>query len=161
MLNKIIPINANLVPKTLDKSFSRPLMSKLDNLFSTIHELRTISYKKRIYHDKCYGYYFDVPLLSLSRKKDLVSMLNATLKTADMPVYAGIGSSISIDIILKGVHKGTALEHFCQITGISRDDVLKFGDNPEGNDKELLRGVNSFVITEGPEEVLKILKKIL
>ncbi|MFS1663213.1 Cof-type HAD-IIB family hydrolase [Streptococcus sp. zg-JUN1979] len=63
----------------------------------------------------------------------------------------------SVDIILKTVTKQTGLEHLCQKLGISKEEVMAFGDNL--NDYEMLRFVGLPLATSNAKDEIKAISQ--
>lgn len=61
----------------------------------------------------------------------------------------------SVDIILSGVHKAFGLEKLCQHLGLTKEDVIAFGDNQ--NDVEMLEFAGLSLVTSNAQPTAKAL----
>lgn len=71
-----------------------------------------------------------------TRRRDLDTVLKQLIEVLPrqvVPVASGFGS---IDLVSRGVNKGSALKWFCEREGIDTSEMLAFGDN--SNDLEML-----------------------
>ncbi|WP_088815410.1 MULTISPECIES: Cof-type HAD-IIB family hydrolase [Listeria] len=81
----------------------------------------------------------------------LLDELSGSISHLATPVSSGHGS---IDLIQPGYHKGHAIEILMEKWGISKDEVMTFGDG--GNDLEMLRLAEfSFAMENAPDYVKK------
>lgn len=104
----------------------------------------------------------DIPLAFL------VSSINKDLKHNRIPVRAVLNTE-GIDIVHENATKGLAMsryrEYYGRITGkkLHTDHILSIGDNPEGNDYELVArpSGNSEITKQGVEEVTIYINKQL
>lgn len=90
-------------------------------------------------------------LVSEEKTDPLLEKLNQATGQLVQAVSSGHGS---IDIIQRGVHKGSALEFLNQHFDISPQEMMAFGDG--GNDLEMLAYVgHSYAMANAPEKVKK------
>ncbi|WP_303974350.1 Cof-type HAD-IIB family hydrolase [Streptococcus merionis] len=84
----------------------------------------------------------------------IIDELNKRLGNTVTAVTSGHGN---IDVISKGVHKGSAMTYLLDKWGLSGDNLLAFGDG--GNDIEMLRMAKySYAMANGSDDVKKVAK---
>lgn len=78
-----------------------------------------------------------------------------------MPEVASMTSGYDcLDVMMKHVNKGVALEKLCQHLGITRKEVIAFGDNL--NDSQMLRMAGQAIVPNNAQaEIKKIADKVL
>lgn len=115
------------------------------------HALKEISNFQDLPEDD----FVKLALLVPEEKTDqLLEKLNQVTGQLVQAVSSGHGS---IDIIQRGVHKGSALEFLSQYFGIAPQEMMAFGDG--GNDLEMLAYVgHSYAMANASEKVKKIAK---
>lgn len=85
--------------------------------------------------------------------KDLIQDLGHVIQ----PVSSGHGS---IDLIVPGFHKGSAIEFLCQRYHISLDECVAFGDG--GNDKEMIEKVKyGFAMDNGSQAIKEVAYRVV
>ena len=91
-------------------------------------------------------------LLPKEETTNILERLKGEFKDRLTPISSGHGS---IDIIIPGLHKGSALSLLKKEWGIARDEIMVFGDG--GNDIEMLEYVYySYAMDNAPEHVKKV-----
>ena len=152
--------------------FSPYLIRRLDAIFVELGISDKVL-KKRFYGSDCFGYY--IRNIKESEKQQLIAKLNEIFQERGLKVTA-VNSGKTIDILQDDVNKGTAAAHFSRITGVPQEQIVRIGDQPLGNDKELLSSGRPFNvgidlgITEitglvdtrrkGPDGVLEALEQV-
>ncbi|NKE08661.1 MULTISPECIES: Cof-type HAD-IIB family hydrolase [Kocuria] len=90
------------------------------------------------------------------RTEELLEQIGQALPSTVVPVSSGHGS---IDLIGRGVNKGTSLQWLCGQLGIDPADAMAFGDG--GNDVEMLQLVGCGAVMANAPEAIKAVGDIV
>jgi hypothetical protein len=174
-------ISGRAVPELINGSFdtlkpyyrfSLELMRVLDTLFAE-EGLGPKNLQKRFYGSDCFGY--QIRDLTEERKSSLISRLNYIFTIRKLSIRA-VDSGKFIDIIRSDVNKGRAVAHFAEMIKIPEYKIVRIGDQPLGNDREMLARGRAYNVgvepqggqmpglktmsKKGPEGVLQVLDKV-
>jgi len=166
----IRPNSSFAISKEHSHCFSPPLTKKVDALLAKDFNFTDKQLIKRLYGNRVYGYIiegFDGHL-----KAELIDKLNSSFRKNGIGANA-VDSAIDIDIILKGINKSSAIVHFSKLAGIAESDIVRIGDQPFGNDREMLSKGRAYNVgqkanlaglknshSRGPDGVLEIFSMI-
>ncbi|MBU0501800.1 MAG: HAD hydrolase family protein, partial [Candidatus Margulisbacteria bacterium] len=168
---RVVPekVNGSLDEIIPYHSFPPYLSRRLDVIFAE-HGIKDNALRKRFYGSDCFGYY--IRGIENAKKQELIEQLNRSFEEKGLDVVA-VDSGKTIDIVQKGVNKGKAVEHFARVTGIDEEKIVRIGDSPLGNDKEMLRSGRAYNVgadakvkglvnarAKGAEGVLEVLAQV-
>ncbi|MFI3379706.1 Cof-type HAD-IIB family hydrolase [Mammaliicoccus sciuri] len=116
------------------------------------YELKEVDHLKDLPEDK----FVKLALSVYDNGHEFRDLLNK--KYGDQIVAVSSGHH-NIDIILKGVNKGSTLNNLLKELGLTREELMAFGD--AGNDKEMLELANySYAMKNASEDIKSITKEI-
>ncbi len=100
--------------------------------FSTYYtELQEVDSFQNLPDDRILKFSFNTPL---DVTEQIIDMLNQTLKGEVVAVATGHGN---VDVIGKGIHKGSAMSYLLEKWGLEANQLVAFGDS--NNDLEMLQ----------------------